>query len=128
MIRALLLLLTLALAAPAAAQPEWRQARDVELRLGPNDISPGRVRLRAGEPVRLRVINNTLGAYRLRAPALFQTAEMRRRDREASRDGIAIAPGETRELLLVPRAGRYVLASTSLVRRVLGMRTLVVVD
>ncbi len=123
------LLLPLLLAAmPAAAQPDWRSARDVELRLAPNDITPGEVRLKAGEPARLRIINGTLGAYRLSAPELLSVATMRRRDRAALSGGLVIQPGAVRELVINAPPGRYAIASTSIVRRLLGMRAEIIVE
>ncbi len=123
-----LLLPLLLVATSAAAQPEWRSARDVELRLAPNDIAPAEVRVKAGEPVRLRIINGTLGAYRLSAPGLLSAATMRRRDRDALGGGLLIQPGEVRELVINAPAGRYAIASTSIVRRLLGMRAEIIVE
>ena len=127
MMRRLLLPLLLA-ATPAAAQPDWRSARDVELRLAPNDITPAEVRLKAGEPARLRIISGTLGAYRLSAPGLLSAATMRQRDRTALSGGLLIQPGEVRELVINAPAGRYPIASTSIVRRLLGMRAEIIVE
>lgn len=116
-------------AVPAAAA-EWRQAREYELRLSGFDIEPADIRLRAGEPVRLRFVNHGSVGYRLSAPAFFRNARLRTRDvRTLGRRGtISLAPGETREILLVPAPGRYAMRSRNLFHRVLGMRGRIIVE
>lgn len=114
-------------AAPAA--PEWRQAREVDLLVKSFDIAPSDVRLKAGQPVRLRFVNQSGQTHRVAAPALFASAKMRSRDRKVlNGDRVAVGPGETRELVLVPPRGRYRLRSPNLLYRVLGMSAEIVVE
>lgn len=121
--------LLLMLAAPASAAPEWRQAHDVEIRLSSFDIQPAAIRLKAGQPVRLRLINDTEANYLVAAPRLFAQAEVRGRDRRIVRGGRIYVPGgETREVLLAPARGRYSLSSGNIIRRILGMRSRIDVD
>ena len=114
--------LILAAAGPAAAAPEWRQAREIDLLVSSFDIAPSAVRVKAGEPVRLRLVNQSGQTHRVAAPDLFASAKMRARDRKALHgDRIEVRAGETRELVLVPPPGRYRLRSPNVVYRVLGM-------
>jgi hypothetical protein len=77
--RVLAFLACLALAAPAAAQPEWRQAREYEVLLSSFDIQPDPIRLKAGEPLRLRLTNNSTIAHSFNSEAFFAKAEVRAR-------------------------------------------------
>lgn len=121
MVRTIIALALLA-AAPATAQ-EWRQAGEVEIRLSNFDIEPGAIRLKAGEPVRLRLINMTPGNYAISAREFFAAATVRQRDRRLVSGGsINVPGGEVRELVLVPARGRYALHSSNLLYRILGMR------
>ena len=117
------------IASPAASAPEWRQAGDYELRLTSYDISPGTIRLRAGEPVRLRLVNNSNMNYSLSAPRFFAAAQVRGRDGRMLRNGVvAVRAGETREIAVVPAAGRYSLKSRNLLQRILGMHGRIIVE
>ena len=121
--------LLLLIASSAAAAPEWRRAQDVELRLSNYEIAPDTIRLRAGEPVRLRLINNGPTGYSLSAPDFFAAATIRPRDARAIDGGtVRVRGGETRELLLVPAAGSYALRSGNFLYRLLGMRSRIVVE
>ena len=118
-----------ALIATPAAAAEWRQAREYELRLSSFDIEPATIRLKAGEPVRLRFVNLSSTGYRLSAPRFFQASQLRPRDGRALSGGsVAVGAGDTREILLVPSPGRYSLRSSNLFHRVMGMSGTIVVE
>lgn len=127
--RALLLPALLALASSASAAPEWRQARDVEVRLSNFDFAPAAIRLRAGEPVRLRLVNTSPTTHSFDADAFFARARLRARDDHALRSGKVIVPGnDVREVVLVPAPGRYRARSGNLVTRLLGMSSEIIVE
>lgn len=122
-------LLALVAAAPAANAQEWRQAREVDIRLSNFDIDPGTIALKAGEPVKLRLINNGPGNYVIEGEDFFAAARVRRRDaRWVSGGSVFIPSGETREVALVPARGRYSLRSANIFYRILGMRSEIAVD
>ena len=124
-----LLLVLSILAAPAAAAPDWRQAREFDVLLSNLDIEPETIRLRAGEPVRLRLVNNSHIPHTFSAGDFFEKAQYRNRDRGAVGDGqLTIGPGDTREVVLVPAAGRYSASCANLFHRILGMRARIVVE
>lgn len=128
MVRPLLLCLAL-LAAPAQAAPEWRQARDYEVRLSSFNIEPRTIRFRAGEPVRLRLVNVSGQTHSFDAGAFFGRAQLRRREARNVQGGkVIVPPNEEREILLVPAPGRYSARSGSLFNRLLGMSGSIVVE
>ncbi len=117
------------LASPAAAAPDWRQAREYDVLLSSWDIQPPTMNFKAGQPVRLRLINNSQEAHSFSARGFFAAGEVRRREREAVSNGsISIGPGETREILIVPAAGRYSARCGNLFHRVMGMTAKIVVQ
>jgi uncharacterized cupredoxin-like copper-binding protein len=69
--RALALLSLLALPAVTAAQPP---ARTVEITLSNFDFTPSTIRLRAGEPIVLHLVNTAHGGHNFAAPEFFAAA------------------------------------------------------
>lgn len=121
--RSLLFSLTIAFAAaPASAAPDWRGSRQYDVLLSSFDIQPEKIELKAGEPVRLRFINNSTIPHSFSAKDFFRSGEVRPRDRRLISSGkIEVQPGDEREIVIVPRAGRYDAHCGSLYHRVLGM-------
>jgi uncharacterized cupredoxin-like copper-binding protein len=69
--RAILLLPLAILAFPAAAQTG---TRTVEINLSNFDFTPSTIRLRAGEPVVLHLVNTAHGGHNFAAPEFFAAA------------------------------------------------------
>lgn len=129
--RLFLALILLVAAAPAAAQepPHWRSAPEYDVLLRPWAFEPEVIRLRAGEPVRLRFVNQGQATHSFSAPAFFRAARVRRRDAALVADGgFRLGPGERVTIALVPAPGRYGARSRNLVQRVLGMHAVIVVE
>jgi uncharacterized cupredoxin-like copper-binding protein len=125
--RLLLLLSLLLMAAPARAQ-EWRMAPEYDVLLTSFEIQPRVIRLKAGEPVRLRFVNNSEQRHRFSAPDFFRRAQLRRRDGRLVRGGtISVAPLSEETIVVVPKAGAYKVAGDNVFRRVLGMSARIVV-
>jgi plastocyanin len=133
----LLLAALVLLAAPvndAAAQPppepDWReQAVEREVLLRPYAFEPRVIRLPAGRPVHLRLVNQGQAPHSFHAPAFFRSARLRDEDGDAIAHGrILLGAGETRSLALVPAPGRYRVRSFNLVQRLLGMSALIIVE
>ena len=126
--RRLLLPLALLLAAPAAAQ-EWRMAPEYDVQLSTYDIEPDEIRLRAGEPVRLRLVNNSNQSLTFSAGDFFRSAQMRRRDARLVKGGsVRVPPLSTRTIVLVPKPGRYRAQGANLLHRLLGMSGRIIVE
>src|SRR4051794_11680957 len=103
--RLLLLLSLLLIGGPAAAQ-DWRMAPEYDVLLTSFEIQPRVIRLKAGEPVRLRFVNNSEQRHRFSAPDFFRGAQLRRRDGRLVRGGtISVAPLSEETIVVVPRAG-----------------------
>lgn len=128
----MILAAALALASPAAAaqrEPEWRTAREEQILLRPFAYEPRRIRLEAGEPVKLLFVNNSRATLSVSAPSFFRAARIRGCDSRALRDGhFRLAPGERRTIALVPAPGRYRARSGNIAHRALGMSALIVVE
>lgn len=126
--RRLFLPLVLLLAAPAAAQ-EWRMAPEYDVLLTAYDIQPGEIRLKAGEPVRLRFVNNSNQGLTFSAGGFFRDSKLRRRDSGLVKGGsIEVPPFSTRTVVLVPKAGRYKATGANLLHRLLGMSGRIIVE
>jgi hypothetical protein len=118
----------LVLAAPAAAQ-DWRMAPEYDILLTRWDIDPGEIRLKAGEPVRLRFVNNTPQALSFSAERFFRASKLRNRDGAAVKGGeLDVPPLSTVTVVLVPKAGRYRVDGGSLFHRLLGMSGSIIVE
>jgi uncharacterized cupredoxin-like copper-binding protein len=130
--RLLLSLFALLLAFPAAAQqpePEWRMAAEHDVLLSPWRYEPRTIRLEAGRPVRLNLVNNSEVAQHFAARDFFAAARIREGDEEAvARGNVRLGPGERRTIALVPAPGRYRVRSANLFHRLLGMTALIVVE
>jgi len=125
-----LMIAALLLAAPAAAQePEWRSAPEYDVLLEPWDYAPDPIRLRAGQPVKLRFVNQGQATFSFAAGDFFRAARVRAGDSERVADGhLRVAPGERVTIALVPAPGRYRARSGNLIHRLLGMSALIVVE
>ena len=120
--------LVLLLASPAAAQ-EWRMAPEYDVQLSTYDIEPGEIRLKAGEPVRLRFVNNSNQGLAFAAGDFFRSAQLRRRDAALVKGGaVKVPPLSTRTIVLVPRPGRYRAEGANLLHRLLGMSGRIIVE
>ena len=104
-------------------------APEYDVQLSTYDIQPGEIRLRAGEPVRLRFVNNSNQRLTFSAGDFFRSARMRRRDAGLVKGGaVKVPPLSTRTVVLVPRPGRYGVRSSNLIPRLLGMSGSIVVE
>ncbi|MGZ8287192.1 MAG: hypothetical protein ACXW27_01635 [Allosphingosinicella sp.] len=126
--RRLVLSLAFLLASPAAAQ-EWRMASEYDVLLTTYDIQPGEIRLKAGEPVRLRFVNNSNQGLTFSAGGFFRSSQLRRRDSALVEGGSIEVPAlSTRTVALVPKAGRYKATGANLLHRLLGMSGRIIVE
>jgi uncharacterized cupredoxin-like copper-binding protein len=113
----------IALAAPVAAQaPDWAHARRIAIELSSFKYRPETIRLRAGQPVLLHLANVSKGGHDFTAPEFFASAQLRASDRATVKGGrVEVKGGQTRDVALVPRAGRYRLKCSHNFHKTLGM-------
>ena len=127
--RAVFLLPVLLAAPAAAAQTDWGHAQAVDVRLSSFDFNPDSIRLRAGQPVVLRLVNASGGGHNFSAPQFFATSQVEGADRANIRRGAVEVPGrETREIHLVPQRGRYRLRCTHAFHTTFGMSGEIIVE
>jgi plastocyanin len=113
--------------APAVAQPDWRDAQRVEVKLDSFSFTPSTIHLRAGQPVVLHLVNVSSGGHDFAAKEFFAAATMR--DPGAAPGGrVELGKHESRDIALVPRAGRYSLKCTHAFHKMFGMSGEIVVD
>lgn len=119
-----------ALAIPAAAQaPDWRDIPRIELRIGGSRYYPATVQLAAGEPIVLRVTNLSDDTHVISARQFFDAAVVRPEDRSVVAGGAIDLEGrESRELALVPAAGRYELTCSQQWHEMMGEKAEIIVQ
>ena len=101
-------------AAPAAAT--------VTVVLSNFDFSPDHLRLSAGVPVRLRLVNESGGGHDFSAPGFFAASNVLPGGAAPSGGAVAVGSHRTEEVLLVPRTpGTYRLECTHFLHSVFGM-------
>jgi plastocyanin len=113
----------------AAAAQDWSRAQRVEVRLANFSYSPKAIRLRAGQPVILRLVNTASGGHDFTAPRFFAAAQVRPQDRRLIQQGSVEFRGrQSHDIALVPKAGRYALKCGHAFHKMLGMTGEIVVD
>jgi plastocyanin len=121
-------LLPLLLAAPAAT-PAQPAASTVEVQLSSFDFSPAEIRLRAGQPIVLRLTNPGRGGHNFAAPLFFAAAQIPAGQNVALRNGAIEVPSrQTVSLRLTPARGDYRLRCTHTLHSSFGMRGRIVVE
>ena len=104
-------------------------APEYDVLLTTYDIAPDEIRLKAGEPVRLRFVNTSNQGLSFSASGFFKDAKLRGRDGASLKGGKIEVPAlSTRTVVLVPKAGRYKARGGSFVHRLLGMSGKIIVE
>lgn len=124
------IMLSLLLAAPSAAQgPDWSRAARVEVALASFKYNPKTIRLPAGRPVVLHLVNTGRGGHDFTARDFFAAAAIRPADRAAVQGGrVELKGGQSRDIALVPKAGHYRLKCTHTLHSTLGMTGQIIVE
>jgi uncharacterized cupredoxin-like copper-binding protein len=109
---------------PAISQPASASAgaQTVTVTLSNFAFEPDHLRLKAGVPVRLRLVNESSGAHDFSAPAFFAASSFPPGTAEPKDGDIDVAGHETVEINLIPRtAGAYRLRCTHFLHGLFGM-------
>ncbi len=120
--RALLLAVLLSLPAAASAQ----QPRTVEVHLANFDFAPREIRLRAGEPIVLRLVNDARGGHNFAAPEFFAAAQGL--SGPVTDGKVELAGHASADISLTPAAGTYRLRCTHTLHASFGMTGEIVVE
>ena len=114
--RVLALLFLLAVPAVAAAQPA---ARNVEVRLSNFSFTPNTIRLRAGEPVVLHLVNVAHGGHDFAAPEFFAAASGV--SGPVARGRVELHGNQSVDVRVTPARGHYHLRCTHTMHTAFGM-------
>ncbi len=115
--------------APAAPAVDWSRVERVEVRLSSFAYAPNPIRLKAGRPVVLHLVNVAGGGHDFTAREFFAAADVRPGDRGAIMRGkVEVGGHRSRDVALVPRAGHYPLKCTHMLHKALGMKGDIVVS
>ena len=114
--RARLLLPLFLLAIPGAAQS---QGRSVAITLSNFDFTPSTIRLRAGEPVVLHLVNNSRGGHNFAAPQFFAAASGV--SGPVSGGKVELRGHQSVDVRLTPARGHYHLRCTHTMHTAFGM-------
>jgi uncharacterized cupredoxin-like copper-binding protein len=131
MIRRALLPIPLLVAATAAAaqQPDWAHGQRVNVALSSFDFAPKTIRLRAGRPAILHLSNSSGSGHDFTAREFFAAAAVRPADRAAVEGGrVELKGHQSRDVALVPKAGRYRLRCSHAFHSAFGMSGEIVVE
>jgi len=98
----------------------------VEVRLTSFDFTPSTVRLAAGRPTVLHLVNAADGGHNFAAPEFFAAAQ---RVEGPVRDGkVEVAGGQSVDVRLVPARGSYRLRCTHTLHTTFGMSGEIIVE
>ena len=129
MVRPFLALVALSAATAAPGQPNAGRTEVTTVQLSSFDFTPSTIRLRAGAPTVLRLVNSGRGGHDFSAPAFFAAARVDPTSSAAIRNGsVEVGSRRTVELRLVPAAGRYRLRCTHFLHSTFGMNGEIVVE
>ena len=117
--------ITPSVASPAALD----NAQPVEVRLVSFDFVPSQIRLQAGRAYALRLVNAAGVHHDFTAPEFFAASRVAAADAASIADGqVALMPGQTVVIHLVPGAGTYRVVCTHTGHALLGMKGEIVVS
>ena len=118
------LILILAIAAPAQ-----EPARTVQVQLSSFKFRPETLRLRAGEPVVLHLVNTGRGGHNFAAPQFFAAARVAADSASRINGGAVEVPSRSAvDVRLIPARGTYRLRCTHTLHTTFGMRGQIVVE
>lgn len=112
---------------PAAAQQPAPQR--VEIVLSNFKFAPFEIRLKAGQPVLIHLVNQGSGGHNFAAAGFLASAAMTADQRKSIASGtIELKKGESRDLLLTPVRGSFPIRCTHFLHAGFGMTGTIVVE
>ena len=116
-------------AASAANAPDWQRASQVDVELSNFAFAPSRLVLRRDQPYRLHLTNRGSSGHDFSSPAFFKAAVIATEDAAVVAKGrIEVQKGESREVRIIPQAGRYKLKCTHFLHAIFGMKGEIIVE
>ena len=120
-----LLLVPLILALPGAATAQGA-TRTVDVQLSSFDFSPNALRLKAGEPIVLHLVNAGSGGHNFAAPKFFAAAGAVSGPVKKGR--VEVAGHQSADVRLTPARGTYKLRCTHTLHSSFGMTGTIIVE
>jgi plastocyanin len=112
--------------APLRAAPEFET---ITVHLSNFAFAPDRLRLRAGVPIRLHIVNDSSGSHNFSAPALFLLGSSFPDGTRPASGKVEVGPNGSEDILLVPRAlGSYKFECTHFLHSLFNMAGSIVVE
>lgn len=112
-----------------AQEPDFSRAAQITVTLSSFDFAPAAIRLRAGQPVVLHLVNDAGGGHNFSAPEFFAASAIRTEDQGLIYKGaIELRGHQTKDIALIPRRGSYKLRCTHTMHAMFGMKGDIVVD
>jgi len=108
------------------ALPAQPSARTVEVQLSNFDFAPNAIRLRAGEPIVLRLVNSGRGGHDFAAAEFFAAAAGV--SGPVSEGRVEVPGRQSAEVRLTPARGRYRLRCTHMLHSTFGMTGEIIVE
>jgi plastocyanin len=103
--------------------------RPVNISLTSFNLAPDALHLKAGQPILLRVANDSGMGHDLTAPEFFRAASIRQVDAARIVGGkVAVGPHQNVIIAMIPTAGRYSMKCSHTLHKMLGMSGTIVVD
>jgi plastocyanin len=113
----------------AAEGADFAQATPLRVRLSSFRFTPATLRLQAGRPYALTLVNTSSMEHTFAAPEFFATAQVRPDEAARIASGeVQLAQRQSVTLHLIPRAGAYDFACTKFGHATLGMRGKIIVE
>jgi uncharacterized cupredoxin-like copper-binding protein len=107
---------------PAAVSTVPAAGETVTVALTDFAFTPDHITLRAGVPIRLRLVNQSDGGHDFNAPAFFAASNYPAGATAPSGGGIEVAANQTVEIALTPRVpGKYPVECTHFLHSLFGM-------
>jgi plastocyanin len=123
---AMLALLPLALAAPAAVPAQSPTPAQLTVTVWSFGFAPQPIRLAAGKPVTITFVNRSGGSHDFTAPGFFQHSAI---SAGAAPDGeIELSGHETKSITLVPAAGTWQAHCSHFMHKQMGMSANIIVQ
>ena len=116
-----------AFSAPQSEGAGWTtaviaDAETITVRMSSFAFDPEQLRVKAGVPVRLRLVNESSGGHDFSAPAFFAASTFARGSSPPPNGDVAVGPHRTVEVALVPRTqGIYRVECTHFLHSLFGM-------
>jgi uncharacterized cupredoxin-like copper-binding protein len=120
---------THAITPQVASAADFSRAERLEVKLSDFAFTPATIRLHAGQPYALALVNAGSGAHDFTAPEFFAASRVAPEDGDRVAKGeVEVEAGRTATIHIIPAAGQYNLVCTHFGHALLGMKGKIIVS